>query len=38
MIGESIPAVARELFASLGEEFAQLGERLKEVEAKLMAW
>jgi transposase len=38
MIDESIPAVARELFASLVEEFAQLGERLKEVEAKLMAW
>ncbi|MER8949864.1 IS110 family transposase [Mesorhizobium sp. M0809] len=38
MIDESIPAAARELFASLAEEFAQLGERLKEVEAKLMAW
>jgi transposase len=38
MIDESLPAVARELFASFAEEFAQLGERLKEVEAKLMAW
>lgn len=38
MIDETIPALARELFASLAEEFAQLGERLKEVEAKLMAW
>ncbi|MER8575638.1 IS110 family transposase [Mesorhizobium sp. M1409] len=38
MIDESIPAAARELFASLAEEFAQLGERLKDVEAKLMAW
>ncbi|UWU13834.1 IS110 family transposase [Rhizobium sullae] len=38
MIDESVPAVARELFTSLAEEFAQLGDRLKEVEAKLMAW
>jgi len=38
MINDSIPALARELFASLAEEFAQLGERLKEVEAKVMAW
>ena len=38
MIDDNIPALARDLFASLAEEFAQLGERLKEVEAKLMAW
>lgn len=38
MIDETVPAMARELFASLAEEFAQLGERLTEVEAKLMAW
>lgn len=38
MVNESAPGLARELFASLAEDFAQLGERLKEVEAKLMAW
>ena len=37
MIDESIPASARDLFASLADEFAQSGERLKVVEAKLMA-
>ncbi|MDA3889193.1 MAG: IS110 family transposase [Allgaiera sp.] len=38
MVDESVPGLARELFASLAEDFARLGERLKEVEAKLMAW
>lgn len=38
MIDDNIPALARDLFASLAEEFAQLGGRLKEVEAKLMVW
>lgn len=38
VVDEDIPALARDLFASLAEEFAQLSERLKEVEAKLMAW
>lgn len=38
VVDENIPALARDLFASLAEEFAQLCERLKEVEAKLMAW
>lgn len=38
MIDETVPVMARDLLASLAEEFAQLGVRLKEVEAKLMAW
>ena len=38
MIDETVPAMARELFASFAEEFAQLSERLRELEAKLMAW
>nr|WP_153439606.1 IS110 family transposase [Sinorhizobium terangae] len=38
MIDETIPALARDLFASLADEFVQLDERRKEVEAKLMAW
>lgn len=38
MSAETVPALARDLFASLAEDFAQLGARLKEVEAKLMAW
>ncbi|MHC2301814.1 transposase [Rhizobium mongolense] len=38
MIDETIPALARDLFASLADEFLQLDGRRKEVEAKLMAW
>jgi transposase len=38
MIDETVPGLSRELFASLAEEFAQVGARLKEVEAKLMTW
>jgi transposase len=37
-IDESIPDLARDLFASLADEFVRLNERRKEVEAKLMAW
>jgi transposase len=37
-IDETIPDLARDLFASLADEFVQLNERRKEVEAKLMAW
>ncbi|EXL01865.1 MULTISPECIES: IS110 family transposase [Brucella] len=36
MVDENIPALARDLFASLAQEFAQLHERVKELEAKLM--
>jgi transposase len=35
---ESLPALARELFAQQAEEYAQLEARLKQVDAKLMAW
>ncbi|GFE77442.1 IS110 family transposase [Novosphingobium sp. TCA1] len=35
---DTLPALARELFAAHGDEFAQVGKRLKEVDAKLMAW
>jgi len=38
MVDENVPALARDLFASLAAEFAELGERLKEIEARLMAW
>src|SRR5690606_29130508 len=38
MVDENVPALARDLFASLVDEFAQLRERLKKIEAKLMAW
>lgn len=38
MVDESVPALARDLFVSLADEFAQLKERLKEIEAKLLAW
>jgi len=34
----NLPALARSLFAQLGEEFAQLQERLKKVDVALMAW
>ena len=35
---ESLPALARELFATHSEEFGQLDARLQVVEAKLKAW
>lgn len=38
MADENVPALARDLFASLADEFAQLRERLKEIEARLMTW
>lgn len=38
MADETIPALARDLFAELAAEFAQMKERLKEIEAKLMTW
>lgn len=35
---ETLPALARELFAALAEEEAQLAVQLEEIEAKLLAW
>jgi transposase len=35
---ESLPALARELFATQGRDYAQLQAEVKTVEAKLMAW
>ena len=35
---ESLPALAREVFAIEGREYAQLQVKLKAIEAKLMAW
>jgi transposase len=35
---ESLPALARELFAIQAEEYAQLQAQIAEVDAKLMAW
>ena len=35
---ESVPALARELFAAQAEEYAQLQAQIAEVDAKLMAW
>jgi len=35
---EGLPALARELFAGLGEEFAQAEERLGAADARLRAW
>jgi transposase len=35
---EALPAVARELFAGLGEEYAQLQDRLAGLEEALLAW
>ena len=35
---ESLPALARELFAIQAEEYAQLQAQIDEVDAKLMAW
>jgi transposase len=35
---ESVPTLARELFAMQGREYAQLRVELKAIEAKLMAW
>ena len=38
MADDHVPALARDLFASLADEFAQLRERLEEIEASLMTW
>ena len=38
MADEKVPLMARELFALQAKEYAQLQERIAEVEAKLMAW
>lgn len=38
MADESVPALARDLFASLADELAQLRERLNEIEARLLTW
>ena len=35
---ETLPALARELFAGLGGEYARLQAELKRIEARLMAW
>jgi len=35
---ETVPELARELFAELGEEYAWLGSKLRQVEARLLAW
>src|SRR5439155_6011188 len=35
---ESIPALAKELFALHGKEYAQLKVQIERMEAKLMAW
>jgi transposase len=35
---ETLPALARELFAVLAKECAALGERIREVDARLQAW
>jgi len=35
---EGLPALARELFAAMAKEYAQLERRLAEIDAKLMAW
>ncbi|WP_081163189.1 IS110 family transposase [Ensifer aridi] len=35
---ETLPALARELFAQQAKEYTQLQERVAEIEAKLMAW
>lgn len=35
---ESLPGLARELFAAQGRELEQLGERIGGIEAKLVAW
>jgi transposase len=34
----TVPGVAKEVFATLGEEYGQLKPRLRGIEAKLMAW
>jgi len=35
---ETVPELARELFASQAEEYAQLEEKIADVDARLMAW
>ena len=38
MADENVPALVRDLFASLADEFAQLRERLEEIDASLTTW
>lgn len=35
---EAVPELARELFAELGEDYARLTLKLREIDARLMAW
>ena len=35
---ESLPALARDLFAGLGEDYARLQARFEEIDARLMTW
>jgi transposase len=35
---QGIPVLAKEMFSTLGQEFAELGPRIAAVDAKLMAW
>jgi len=35
---EGLPALAKELFDTLGQEYARLQAQLRKIEAKLMAW
>jgi transposase len=35
---ESLPVLAREVFATLGEDYAELEKQLASIEARLMAW
>jgi transposase len=35
---DTLPALAKDLFAALGQELAELGRRIAMIEAKLMAW
>ena len=37
-VDESVPALARDLFASQAEEYAELQAKINDVEAKLMTW
>lgn len=37
-LAADVPALARELFAAQGREYARLQEQLREIEARLMAW
>ena len=37
-VDETLPALARELFAALGKEHARLAAELREIEARMLAW